>query len=140
MSENEDFNVELVKSYPHAEKKITLDIGPYQLEVIDDSGDPRLKCLSTFISPYGIEFQGLKDYPKGTLLKINISIPDYWLRKKKLVEYNRIDNPDGFRILAKVIATQECGKRSKKKLILVQTVNIDEVDEHILKTYLQEGK
>ena len=32
------------------------------------------------------------------------------------------------------------GKRGKKKLVLVQTVNIDEIDEQVLKTYLQDGK
>jgi len=145
MGSSDDFNIELVKSYPHADKKISLNIGPYQLDSIEeekeeDEEDARHKCQTTFISPYGLEYQGAKDYPKGTLLKISISIPNYWLRKKKLVDYNRIDNPESFRILGKVISTQDCGKRGKKKLVLVQTVNIDEVDENILKTFLQEGK
>jgi hypothetical protein len=31
------------------------------------------------------------------------------------------------------------GKRGKKKLVLVQTVNMDVVDEQVLKSYLQDG-
>jgi hypothetical protein len=31
------------------------------------------------------------------------------------------------------------GRRGKKKIVTVQTVNIDETDELVLKSYLQEG-
>jgi len=53
-------------------------------------------------------------------------------------EYRRIDSPQQFRILAKVLRTEEIGKRGRKKLILAQTVNIDEIDEKVLKSYLQD--
>lgn len=142
MSEKDNFNVDLIKNYPHANKKIELDIGTYALEMPEEEIKTvdRQKGQTTFISPYGIEFHVTKDYPKGTLLKIKVSIPDYWHRKKQLVDYSRIDNPDTFRILGKVVRTEETGKRGKKKIITVQTVNIDEVDEQILKTFLQENK
>ncbi len=138
----EGFSAESVKTYPHAERKLTIEVGPYSL-AFSPEGAPatnRQKALTTFISPHGMEIQGTKDYPKGTLLKIAVALPDYWTRKKKFVDYNRIDVPDDFKILAKVVGSQELGKRGKKKLILVQTVNIDEVDEKVLKDFLQEGK
>ena len=144
MDENEkpDFNSESVKTYPHAERKLSVEIGQYTLSQNSSptSGTQRQKALTTFISPHGMEFQGTKDYPQGTLLKIAVSLPDYWNRKKKFVEYNRVDVPEDFKVLAKVIGSQDIGKRGKKKLILVQTVNIDEVDEKVLKAFLQEGK
>lgn len=130
------FNEDLIKKYPKANKKITLDVMPY---TITEKNNPDHKAQSLFISPYGLEFQATRDYPAGTLLKIHVSLPDYWHRKQKLVDYRRIDQPDTFKILAKVVRTEDVGKRGKKKLVVVQTVNMDEVDEKVLKTYLQEG-
>ena len=132
----------MVKTYPHAERKLAVEIGQYSLAASADfgQGPARHKALTTYISPYGMEIQGTKDYPEGTLLKIAVSLPDYWNRKKKFVDYNRVDVPGDFKLLAKVVGSQELGKRGKKRLILVQTVNIDEVDEKVLKAFLQEGK
>jgi len=144
MDENEksEFDTESVTSYPHSERKLTVEIGPYSLlqNTSNTIGTQKQKGLTTHISPHGMEFQGTKDYPQGTLLKIAVSLPDFWNRKKKFVEYNRVDVPEDFKVLAKVIGSQDIGKRGKKKLILVQTVNIDEVDEKVLKAFLQEGK
>lgn len=130
------FNEDLIKKYPKSNKKISLDVMPY---TIAEKDNPDHKAQSLFISPYGLEFQASRDYPAGTLLKIHVSLPDYWHRKQKLVDYRRIDQPDTFKILAKVVRTEDVGKRGKKKIVVVQTVNMDEVDEKVLKTYLQEG-
>lgn len=130
------FNEDLIKKYPKSNKKISIDVMPY---TITDKNPNDLKAQSLFISPYGMEFQATRDYPAGTLLKIHVSLPDYWHRKQKLVDYRRIDQPDTFKILAKVVRTEDVGKRGKKKLVVVQTVNMDEVDEKVLKSYLQEG-
>ena len=142
MSEKDDFNVDLVKGYPQANKKISLDVQPYSIVNQDAvvQTDEDQQAITTFVSPFGMEFTAPKDYPTGTLLKINLSLPDYWDRKKKFVEYTRIDVPSELRILAKVVRTEDVGKRKKKKLVLVQTVNIDEIDEQVLKTYLEESK
>ena len=138
MSEKEDFSAELVKSYPRANRKIVLGVRPYNLR--NEEKGLEDKATTTFISPHGIEFQVPKEYPNGTLLKINIVLPDYWVRKQQFVEYSRIDTPNEFKVLAKVVHTEDLGKRGKKKLVLAQTVNIDEVDELVLKSYLQEAK
>ena len=148
MDENEKIEIDTesvdknIKTYPHAERRLSVEIGPYSLLLnpSSTSGTPRQKGQTTFISPHGMEFQGTKDYPQGTLLKIAVSLPDFWNRKKKFVEYNRVDAPEDFKVLAKVIGSQDIGKRGKKKLILVETVNIDEVDEKVLKAFLQEGR
>ena len=140
--ETSEFDLESIKSYPFAERKIQVEIGQYTILQNETSPtpSPRQKALTTFISPHGMEIQGTKDYPTGTLLKISVCLPDYWNRKKKFVEYNRVDVPNTFKVLGKVVGSQDMGKRGKKKLILVQTLNIDEIDEQVLKDFLEEGK
>jgi len=130
------FDESLIKKYPRSNRKITVEVQAYSL--ISDSGN-ELKCQTSYISPYGMEFQLTKEYTPGTLLKIQVSLPDYWSRKQRLVDYNRIDTPHSFKILAKVVRSEDIGKRGKKKVVLVQTVNMDEVDEQVLKNYLQDG-
>lgn len=130
------FDENLIKKYPRSNRKITVEVQAYSL--ITDSGG-ECKSQTSYISPYGMEFQLSKDYTPGTLLKILVSLPDYWSRKQRLVDYNRIDTPHSFRVLAKVVKTEDIGKRGKKKIVLVQTVNMDEVDELVLKNYLQDG-
>jgi len=133
---NLGFDEDLIKKYPRANRKIVVDVSPYSLgaEPNDDN-----KAQTLFISPHGMEFQGTQAYPEGTLLKIHISIPDYWNRKQQFVEYRRVDTPGTFKVLAKVVRVEDVGKRGKKKLTVVQTVNMDEVDEQVLKSYLQDG-
>ena len=130
------FDEDLIKKYPRANRKVAVDVAPYGLA----GGKPDdQKAQTLFISPFGMEFQGTRDYPEGTLLKIHVSLPDYWNRKQRFVEYRRVDTPGTFKILAKVVRTEDVGKRGKKKLVVVQTVNMDEVDEQVLKSYLQDG-
>lgn len=131
-----DFDENLIKKYPRSNRKINVEIQTYTL--LSDTNLEQ-KSLTSFISPYGLEFQATKDYSPGTLLKILVSLPDYWSRKQRFVDYNRIDTPNTFKILAKVVKTEDIGKRGKKKIILVQTVNMDEIDEQVLKSYLQDG-
>ena len=138
MADNKNnFDFDLVTKYPRFNKKVQVLVRQYSLDE-EQNGDD--KTITSHISPHGIEFQVPKEYPEGTLLKINISIPNFWNRKQKYVDYNRIDCPDTMKILAKVVRVENVGKRSKKKKILVQTLNIDSVDEVVLKTYLQEAR
>jgi hypothetical protein len=130
------FDEDLIKKYPRSNRKVQVDVMPYGLAA---GAAPDNKALTVHISPHGIEFQGTRDYPQGTLLKIHVSLPDYWNRKQRFVEYRRVDTPETFKILAKVVRTEDVGKRGKKKLVVVQTVNMDEVDEQVLKSYLQDG-
>lgn len=138
MSDKNGFDVELIKNYPRSSKKINLGVRQYG--IAQEESETEDKCQTTYVSPHGIEFQSPTGYPDGTLLKINLNIPDYWSIKSKFVEYNRVDTPRNFPVLARVVKSVELGKRGKKKLILVQTLNIDEVDEQVLKSYLQEVK
>ena len=138
MSDKNSFDVELIKSYPRSSRKISLEVAPYSIQNNTDALEA--KGHTTFISPHGMEFQSQMEYEDGTLLKIQVAIPEYWDLKKKFINYGRIDTPNNFNVLAKVVQSQSIGKRGKKKLVLVQTVNIDEVDEQVLKFYLEEGK
>lgn len=139
---NDDcFNFDLIRKYPKSNKKVTIQVAPYSIKIhsTNEMVKEENRSTTSFVSPYGLEFQTANSYQDGTLLKIEISIPHYWRRKKDLVSYSRIDAPESFALIARVVASQEVGKRGKKKSVVVQTVNIDEIDEQVLKTFLHEG-
>lgn len=140
MSHDSTFDVSLVKGYPKANRKLSIVIDQYSLSSSVDKSSSTYRSVTTFISPHGLEFFGHANHPKGSLLKIAINIPDFWPRKKKLVNYSRIDTPGTFHILAKVIDSQDVGKRRKKRAIIAKVVNIDEVDEEVLRSFLDETK
>ena len=130
------FDTALIKKYPRSNRKVQINFGAYSLLSNEDSMEA---TQSIHISPAGLEFQSQQPLPEGTLLKIHVNIPNYWQRKRRFVEYRRVDQPERFSILAKVIQSEDIGRRGKKKLVTVQTVSIDETDELVLKSYLQEG-
>ncbi len=132
-----NFDEDLIFKYPRSQKKMKIEIKPYRLNFLQKEDDAD-KGHTTFLSPHGLEFQGSGEYQEGMLLKIDIPIPNYWKRKKQFVTYSRIDAPSGFGILAKVLRLEDIGKRGKRKRIIVQMVNIDETDEMVLKSYLEE--
>jgi len=129
------FDEDLIKKYPRSNRKITVAVAAYGL--VDHSNEQRAQTLH--ISPHGLEFQGTQAYADGTLLKIHISLPDYWNRKQRFVEYRRVDTPGTFKVLAKVVRSEDVGKRGKKKIVVAQVVNMDEIDEQVLKSFLQDG-
>ena len=129
------FDEDLIKKYPRSNRKVAVDVATYGL--VDRAGEQRAQTLH--ISPHGLEFQGTQAYAEGTLLKIHISLPDYWNRKQRFVEYRRVDTPGTFKVLAKVVRTEDVGKRGKKKIVVAQVVNMDEIDEQVLKSFLQDG-
>lgn len=130
------FSEEFIRSFPRSNRKVSISVMPFGLK-----GDPdkNHEGTSLFISPHGIEFQAARDFKAGSLLKIEITIPDYWERKMKVVEYRRIDRPENFRILAKVMKVEDIGKRGRKKHVIAQTVNLEPCDDKVLRAYLQEG-
>jgi hypothetical protein len=130
------FDASLIKKYPRSTRKVSMRYGAYSISADESSLE---STLSMHISPHGIEFQTTSSYSPGTLLRIHLDIPDYRQRKLRFVQYRRIDQPARFPILAKVVSVQDVGRRGKKKIVTVQTVNIDETDELVLKSYLQEG-
>lgn len=130
------FSEKQIRSFPRANKKVPISVMPFSLK--SDPGHSH-DIHSLFISPHGIEFQAPADYKEGSLLKIEVTLPDFWTRKQRVVEYRRIDAPDTFRILAKVIRVEDIGKRGRKKQFIAQTVNLDPSDEQVLRKYLEEG-
>ncbi len=130
------FDEDLIRKYPRANRKLSLFVARYGLR--DSSGEED-NGQTQFISPHGIEFKTSDQFNEGTLVKIHVSLPNYWARKQRFVEYARVDTPDTFKILGKVVKTEDIGKRGKRKLVTVQTLIMDEVDEQVLKTFLQEG-
>src|SRR5690349_13496874 len=114
------FNEDLVKKYPRSNRRLSLAVARYGIntEINPEEG------LTVHISPYGIQFRVTEEYEEGDLLKIHINMPDYWERKQRFVDYSRIDTPGNFKILAKVVSTEDVGKRGKKKIVLARTVNM----------------
>lgn len=130
------FDAAQIKNFPRSNRKVSMRYGAFGLP----SDDEVLAATqSMHISPQGIEFCTTEAYAPGTLLRIHLDIPDYWQRKLKFVQYRRVDQPARFPILAKVISSEAVGRRGKKKVVTVQTVSIDETDELVLRSYLQEG-
>ncbi len=136
LSKNEEFKAELVREYPKSNQKLEIFVGLYDMR--SDSRDQ--KCHSIHISPHGLEFQTPQNLIEGTLIKIHIKIPKYWERKSKLVNYGRTNPPQDMKILAKVVESEIKGKRLKKRNILAETVNIDQIDLQILDSFIREKK
>lgn len=130
------FDPSLIKKYPRSSRKVSIKYGTYSLSTDESTLEA---TQSLHISPHGMEFHTTMAYAPGTLLRIHLDIPDYWQRKLRFVQYRRIDQPARFPILAKVVSVEDVGRRGKKKIVTVQTVSIDETDELVLKSYLQEG-
>lgn len=137
LAEDKQFDEDLIKKYPRSNRRVAVNVEPYGLKDEDEDEPP--KGTTVHISPYGMQFRSPTHYDPGTLLKIHISIPDYWDRKQRFVDYGRVDSPGTFKVLAKVVSSEDIGKRGKKKMVMVRTVNMDNVDEQVLKTFLQEG-
>jgi hypothetical protein len=139
MAQNQDesgqFDEDLVKKYPKSNRRLNLAIARYGIITEDDQQQGQ----TVHISPHGIQFRSVKHYQEGDLLKIHIVIPNYWERKQQLVDYGRVDVPGEFKILAKVVSSEDIGKRGKKKMVLARTVNMDQVDEQVLKSFLQDN-
>jgi len=136
VSNSNKFDVTLIKKYPRSTRKVNIKYGTYSISADENTLE---STQSLHISPHGVEFQTTASYSPGTLLRIHLDIPDYWQRKLRFVQYRRIDQPARFPILAKVVSVEDVGRRGKKKIITAQTVSIDETDELVLKSYLQEG-
>ena len=62
---------------------------------------------------------------EGDLLKVHVNIPNYWSRKQKFVDYGRIDTPENFKILVKVVSSEDIGKRGKRKMVLARKNEVD---------------
>ena len=125
------FDERMVKST--AERRIPLEISSYSIDKQET-----VKSHSIHLTMHGIEFSSPSHYDRGTLLRINVFLPDFWQRKRKLVNYHRVEPPEHFRILAKVVKSDMQCRKSRKKLVLAQTVNMDKIDEEVLSSWLQE--
>lgn len=135
LEESGSFDEDLVKKYPKSNRRLNLAVAKYG--IIREPGEQEGQTVH--ISPHGVQFRSIEEYEEGELLKIHVSLPNYWERKQRFVEYSRIDSPRNFKILAKVVSTQSVGKRGKKRMVLARTVNMDQVDEQVLKAFLQEN-
>ena len=134
----ESFDTKLVYNYPSAEKKVQINI--HRIDMKKSTKNSFAKVFTTFISPHGLAFKGSAELKTGTLLKIDVKIPDFWSRKQRFVEYKRINTPNFFRLLAKVVHNNPIGIRSRKRLILAKTVNIDPIDQKVLSEYINGAK
>ena len=131
---SKNFSPDLVQNYPKSNRRLSLNVEKFGIHP-DDNQDGQ----TVHISPYGVQFRSGKHFNEGELLKVHVNIPNYWARKQKFVDYGRIDTPENFKILVKVVSSEDIGKRGKRKMVLARTVNMDEVDNEVLKSFLQDG-
>lgn len=134
-----NFNDECVYKYPNAQVVIPIHVMNFNLDTAVFSPYQKFKhnAKTTYLSPFGMEFKTLENFRIGALLKIYINMPNYWAIKQKQVRYTRIDSPEAFRVIARVIRKKSLCKYGNKKLILCQMLVIDEEDERVLKTFLE---
>ncbi len=117
-------------------RKLSIEYGEYNVYLSDDLGQcDFLKSHTMNISRGGMLFLAMQGYKEGTLLKIKIRIPDYWDRKAKYVKYGHVAKPCEMSVLCKVTRSESLHQKKKHK-IAVKTVNIDQIDEQVLLTYL----
>ena len=126
---------EALFDYPKSNKRLEVKVKKYEFMSDKDA----LKGQTTRLSPEAIEFRSTKDYEVGTLLKISLTVPNYWDRKQQLDNYGRIDEPSELSILAKVVKSSRSGKRSRNRMVVAKTVNIADVDEKLLEEFLTKG-
>ena len=132
---SKNFSPDLVQNYPKSNRRLSLNVEKFGISRDDDNLDGQ----TVHISPYGVQFRSGKHFNEGDLLKVHVNIPNYWNRKQKFVDYGRIDTPENFKILEKVVSSEDIGKRGKRKMVLARTVNMDDVDNEVLKSFLQDG-
>jgi hypothetical protein len=114
-------------------KKIPLKFCEYK---ISNVAHKMLRTESIGISTKGILFLSLSEFKKGNLLRVWIEIPDYWMRKSRIVEYRHTDAPIYFQVLSRVLTSEEILKRGTKYQILCEILSLDPVDESVLVEYL----
>lgn len=95
---------------------------------------------SIAISVNGILFSSAKSYQKETLMRVWVTIPNYWVRKAKHVEYRHTEAPQHFQVLSRVVKCEEDSFGSKGFQIFCENLNIDPIDELILQEYLYSGE
>lgn len=134
-SSGRGFDLDLIKKYPRSNRRLNVNVARYGISA--DTEDEQGQTVH--ISPHGIQFRSLDNFSEGDLLKVHVNLPNYWERKQRFVDYGRIDTPDDFKILVKVVSSEDIGKRGKKKMVVCRTVNMDQIDEQVLKAFLQEG-
>lgn len=95
-----------------------------------------LRSETIAASNLGLLFTSPVDFAPGRLLRIWVDLPDYWARKSRLVTYRHMDAPKHFQILARVLRSDDTGKRTDRYQLLLENVNIDNTDEQILCEFL----
>ena len=114
-TEENMFDIDLIKKYPRSNRRLSLHVARYG---IGDDGEESGQTVH--ISPYGVQFRSGDKFAEGDLLKIHVSLPNYWERKQRFVDYGRVDTPEDFKILVKVVSSEEIGKRGKKKWLFAE--------------------
>src|SRR5690606_28545071 len=61
------FDVDLIKKYPKANRKLSLFVESFGLKAPDRDDDAAGNSQSIHISPHGVEFRSTNAYPEGTL-------------------------------------------------------------------------
>jgi len=103
---------------------------------ITNSPDKMLSSETSLASVNGFVFLSVVPFTVGTLMRLYVDLPDYWLRKSKFVEYCHTTPPEFFQVLSYVVRCEAtCGKYE----IVVEHVVFDEDEKKTLDDYLMMG-
>ena len=137
-SNGSSFDLKLIKDYPKARKKVPLYVEYYRVNSFgsDQCYEYRENTQSSYISPYGMEFKTDVQYEIGDIVKIDVNLPNYWNRKKKLVSYQYLEKaqPVCFKVLARVVGKVSAGK---KFVVTVENLVIDDLDSQVLTSFIK---
>lgn len=114
-------------------KKIPIRYCEYK---ITNCASKMLQTTTISISAHGTMFHSTIAFQIGTLIRILVELPDYWARKSKHVQYRHTSAPTHFQILARVAGCEDIGKRGQKFQMILENVNMDPVDETVLREFL----
>ena len=83
-----------------------------------------------------MEFKTDVQYEIGDIVKIDVNLPNYWNRKKKLVSYQYLEKaqPVCFKVLARVVGKVSAGK---KFVVTVENLVIDDLDSQVLTSFIK---
>ena len=117
-------------------KKIPIKFSEYRISTISNKMMP---SETVSISDRGILFYSQLPFPTGNLMRIWIELPEYWARKSRHVGYLHTEAPTFFQVLSRVVSNELSTKRSWRHQIFCENVNLDPIDEKVLKDFLGIG-
>jgi len=113
--------------------KVPISISHFK---INEDSKLQVESFAVFSNAKSFSFQSGYSFHPQSLLRVSISLPNYWQRKSKHVGYSHTYAPTSFQVLVRVVDVFESQRKTRVFDIVCGVVNIDSVDEQILSEFL----